>query len=98
MTEEQFSPKESLLLIRSMIDKTKQDISNNAIYFLVWGWITFIACVGQFLLKRVFEYEHHYRVWFLIIIGIIFSIYQGRREDKKQVTKTYVGDSIRALW
>jgi hypothetical protein len=98
MTEEQFSPKESLQLIRSMIDKTRQDISNNAIYFLVWGWITFIACAGQFVLKHIFEYPYHYRVWFLIIIGIIFSIYQGRKEDRMQGAKTYVGDSIKALW
>ena len=51
MTEEKFSPQESLRLIQSMIDKTKQDISDNSIYFLVWGWITFVACAGQFVLK-----------------------------------------------
>jgi hypothetical protein len=98
MTEEQLSPKESIQLIRSMIDKTKQSMSNNAIYYLVWGWITFIACAGQFVLKHVFEYPRHYMVWWIILIGIGFSIYQGRREVKKQITKTYVGDSIRALW
>lgn len=98
MTDERFSPKESLQLIQSMIDKTRQDLSNNGIYFLVWGWITFIACIGQFILKHIIEYPRHYMVWWIIIIGIVFSIYQGSKEGKKQKVKTYVGDSIKALW
>jgi hypothetical protein len=44
MAEEKFSPEQSLQLIQSMISKTKQDLSENGIYFLVWGWLTFIAC------------------------------------------------------
>jgi hypothetical protein len=98
MTEEQLSPQESLQLIRSMINKTKENISNNAIYYLVWGWITFIACVSQFMLKHVLEYPRHYMVWWIILIGVGFSFYQGRREHRKKVARTYVGDSIRALW
>lgn len=98
MTEEKFSPKESLQLIQSMIDKTKQDISDNSIYFLVWGWLTLLACTGQFILKHIYDYPKHYRVWWVIIIGIIFSIYQGTREEKKIKAKTYVGDSIKYLW
>jgi hypothetical protein len=98
MIEEKFSPKESLQLIQSMIDKTREDISNNAIYFLVWGWIIFIACVGQFVLKNVLDYPKHYHVWWITIIGIIFSIVQGVWEEKGQKVKTYVGESIKWLW
>lgn len=98
MNEQQFSPEQSLQLIRSMISKTKQDMSDNGIYFLVWGWLTFIACVGQFVLKNVFEYEHHYIVWTLVIVGIVFSIVQGMKDDKKQQVKTYVGESMKYLW
>jgi uncharacterized membrane protein YfcA len=98
MQQESFSPEQSLKLIQSMISKTKQDISDNSIYFLVWGWLTFIACTGQFILKHIFQYEKHYVVWTVIIIGILFSIYQGRKEDKKIKVKTYVDDSIKHLW
>src|SRR3982750_4263282 len=98
MSEENLSPSESLRLIQSMIDKTKQDISNNAIYFLVWGWISFIACTGQFILKHIYNYPKHYYVWWLVIPGIVFSIYYGSKEDKSKKVKTYVGDSIRYLW
>jgi len=39
MQEENLSPEQSLKLIQSMINKTKQDMSDNGIYFLVWGWL-----------------------------------------------------------
>ncbi len=98
MQQEKFSPEQSLQLIQTMISKTKQDMSYNSIYFLVWGWITFIACTGQFILKHILQYEQHYQVWWLVVIGIIFSIYQGIKDGKKQNAKTYVGDSIKYLW
>lgn len=95
---EEFSPKDSLQLIQSMIDKTRQDISDNGIYFLVWGWLTFLACSAQFILKHIYEYPRHYMVWLVVIIGVVFSIYQGTREEKKSKVKTYVGESIKFLW
>ena len=98
MAEENFSPQQSLQLIQSMIDKTKQDISNNGIYFMVWGWLTFIACTGQFILKHIYNYPKHYYVWWVVIIGVIFSIYYSIREEKKQKVKTYVSESIKYLW
>ena len=98
MTDEKFSPEQSLQLIQTMISKTKQDMSDNGIHFLVWGWITFIACTGQFILKNVFEYEHHYYIWSLIIVGIIFNIWHGIKSGKKERVRTYIGDSMKYLW
>jgi hypothetical protein len=98
MNQENFSPQESLRLIQSMITKTKKTFADNSIYFLVWGWITFLACAGQFVLKHIFEYEKHYIVWTMIFIGIFFSIYQGRKENKTVKAKTYIDESIKHLW
>lgn len=98
MSDVKFSPEQSLQLIQSMISKTKQDMSDNGIYFLVWGWLTFFACTAQFILKHVYEYEKHYLVWSVIVIGVIFSVYQGSKEDRKSKVKTYVGDSMKYLW
>ena len=98
MTNENFTPEQSLQLIRSMISKTKQNMSDNSIYFLVWGWLTFIACTGQFVLKNILRYEKHYLVWTVVFIGIAFSIYQSRREKAIIKAKTYVDDSMKHLW
>ncbi|HNR15761.1 MAG TPA: hypothetical protein PKG90_03745 [Chitinophagaceae bacterium] len=98
MTNENFTPEQSLQLIRSMISKTKQNMSDNSIYFLVWGWLTFIACTAQFVLKNIFQYEKHYLVWTVIIIGVAFSIYQGRKEGTSVKAKTYVDENMKHLW
>ena len=73
-------------------------MSDNSIYFLVWGWLTFFASTGQFALKNIFHYEKHYLVWLVVIIGIIFTIYQGRKEEKTSRATTYIDDSIKHLW
>ena len=98
MAEQSFSPEQSLQLIRNMISKTKQDMSDNSIYFLVWVWITLIACTGQFILKNILHNEKHYLVWLLVVPGIIFSIYQGVKDGKKRKASTYVGESMKHLW
>jgi hypothetical protein len=98
MTEENFSPEQSLRLIQSMISKTKQNMSDNSIYFLVWGWITFFACTAQFILKHIYQYEKHYMVWLITIIGILFSIYQGRKKNKGVKAKTYLDENMGYLW
>ena len=81
-----------------MIDKTRQEMSGNSHYFLVWGWITFAACIGQFILKHIMHYEKHYQVWMLILVGIVYSIYMGIREDRSRKVKTYISESMQYLW
>jgi hypothetical protein len=98
MEQENFSPQESLALIRSMITKTRKDMSDNSQYFLLWGWVTFIACTGQFILKNIIHYEKHYQVWWLVIPATIISVYMGIKERKKREASTYIGDSMKYLW
>lgn len=96
--EENFTPQQSLQLIQSMIGKAKARLSANSIYFLLWGWVTFAAIIGQFLLKVVFQYKHHYLVWFITIPTAILSIvYTGRTHTRRPV-KTYVGESMGYVW
>lgn len=98
MSEEKFSPEQSLRLIESMILKTRKNMSDNSIYFLVWGWLAFIACTLQFILKHVYAYEKHYLVWLLTLVGIGFSIYQGSKTKRTKKVTSYVDDSMRHLW
>ncbi|MGG9960163.1 hypothetical protein [Ferruginibacter sp. SUN106] len=98
MEEENFSPQDSLQLIQSMIAKTRRDMGDNSSHFLLWGWVTFAACTGQFILKNVLDYEKHYLVWLLIIPAIIFSAYLGIKERKKREAQTYIGESMKYLW
>jgi uncharacterized membrane protein YhaH (DUF805 family) len=81
-----------------MIAKTRRDMSDNSIYFLLWGWVTFAACTGQFVLKNLLHSEKHYLVWLLVIPATIFSAYLGMKEGKKREAQTYIGESMKYLW
>jgi hypothetical protein len=96
--EDKFSPEQSLQLIQQMITNTRQSMSDKSIYFLVWGWLTFAAFTGQFILKHVLNYEKHYLVWLVIIPGVIFSVYQGNKDKKQSRVRSYIDDSIGHLW
>ncbi len=98
MDNASLSPADSLQLIRSMIEKTRQEISDNSIYFLVWGWGAIIGCIGQFILKVVYHYPYHYRIWFITFICLAITIGLGIRRKKQQKVKTYVGESMGYLW
>ena len=95
--DKNFSPQESLQLIQSMIAKTKEDISKNSFNFLLWGWLAFLAILGQYLLKVIFEYEHHYIVWLVTFIGLGISIVYNRRKNRGHA-RTYIGESMAYLW
>ena len=93
-----FSAEESLLLIQNMIEKTRQDISAQSPYFLLWGWCAFLGCLSQFFLKVYFKYQHHYFAWFITIPCIIISLVFALRNRRRTRVKTYVNASMGYLW
>lgn len=96
--EENLSPQQSIHLIQSMISKTKSDLGGNRIYFLLWGWITFVAILSQFVLKVMLKYERHYLVWLITIPAVIVTIFYTGRKRRQPAVKTYVGESMSNLW
>lgn len=97
--EENFSPQDSIELIQSMITKTKANLGENRIYFLLWGWVTFTAIVSQFILKVVLRNGHHYLVWLIVIPTCIVSIMYSVRDSRRgRTVRTYVGESMGSLW
>ena len=96
--EDNFSPQQSLQVIQSMIEKTRANLSENSIYFLLWGWVTFGAILGQFFLKVVIGSQHHYLVWFITLpTAVITMVYSLRRHGRNSI-KTYAGESMGFLW
>ena len=94
MAEEQFSPEESLRVIRSMLDKTKRDLSEDSFYISLWGWLIFAAAVSEYLLMVIFKYPQHYIVWNLMWVGAVVSIVHAIRHSKKSKVKTYLNETM----
>lgn len=95
MTEEKFSPQESLFLIQSMIDKTKQNLRENSFYFLLWGWLVFAGALLHFSLMKFTDFRQPYLAWNLMWIGAVVSIIKGIKEGRSEAIKTYVGDTMK---
>lgn len=97
-TENDFSPSESLQLIQSMINNAKDSVADNSFYLLFWGWLVFGCCIAEFVLKNVFEYAAHYRVWWLMLIGgIVTTIYSSRQAKKAKVV-SFVDKALDITW
>lgn len=98
MAASNFSAEDSLRLIENMICKTRKDISYQSPYFLIWGWASFVASIGQFTLKVVFIYPYHYLVWLITIPCLIITFIYAARDSKRIKVKTYVSENMSMLW
>lgn len=95
MTEEQFTPEQSLHVIRSMIEKVKQDLSDNSFWLLLWGWLVLAAALTHYVLQVWIGYPHAYLAWNLMWIGAIISIVYGIRHERRAKVKTYMEETMR---
>ncbi len=93
-----FSPEESLQLIQSMINTTKNKFSDNSFYFLFWGWLVFICCIVQFILLKTYNYSYHYIVWLTMPIAGIISVLYGKNQSKKIKVKTFIDSATDYVW
>ncbi len=95
MKDENFSPEQSLRLIRSMIDKAKENVSDNSFFLLLWGWLVFAAALAHYILLVIVKWPYHYMSWNLMWVGAVISIVYGIRQDKKQKAKTYISETMK---
>jgi hypothetical protein len=98
MEEEKFSPEDSLQLIQSMIDKAKNTVADNSFYFLLWGWLVFIASILQFVMKVIFNSPYHYLSWCLMFVGLVASTWYGYHQHRQKRVRTYVEELLNYLW
>jgi hypothetical protein len=92
--------KESLEVIRDMIDRTKSNLRYQSPFYLIWGWLIFLAALLEYsLLTWMPEFTHHHVVWpVAILIGVASTIFlSARRTDSKRVT-TYADRALLYFW
>jgi hypothetical protein len=96
--DKEFSPRESLMLIRSMIETTKHSISDNSHYFLLWGWAVMIGCIVQYLLMSVFKSPYHYYAWLITLVAVVFQVIFLIKDKKKERVRTFINEAHAHLW
>ena len=98
MNEEKFSPEQSLHVIQSMIEKAKNQFSENGHLYLLWGWVIFFCSITQFILLKFVQYEKHYYVWMICWIVVIYQIFYLVKKQKAQRVKTYTDKMMSSIW
>lgn len=95
--EETLSPQLSLQIISQMIEKTKDNLRHNSFYFLLWGWLVFVAAAAQFILLQ-FELaspKDSSIVWNLMWAGVIGSIIYSIKKQRKKYVRSYIEETMR---
>ncbi len=98
MSEENFDPKQSLLLIESMINRAKDKFAEDGSMYLLWGWVVFICSLSQFILLHFFKYPNHYLVWMVLWIIVIYQVIYIRKRNRYKKVRTYTSYIIGYIW
>ncbi|MDQ3109075.1 MAG: hypothetical protein M3R17_04195 [Bacteroidota bacterium] len=86
---------ESLALITSMIKKTQGALQDNGFYFLLWGWLVFIASTGMYMLMKMGQQEISQYTWAILMpLGGLISGIRGWKDGKKRRAKTYTDEML----
>lgn len=91
---------EALQLIESVISKTKKDLADNGIFYLIWGWAVFIAALSHLVLELMpVAFMPSPFVWpiFMTAAGILSAIIAKKQYAKQQV-KSHAEDFIKTMW
>ena len=98
MREENFDPKESLMLIESMINRAKDKFAEDGSMYLLWGWTVFVCSLAQFILLHFYQSPYHYMVWMASWFVIIYQVIYMRRKYKEQKVRTYTSHILGYVW
>jgi hypothetical protein len=90
-TEKELTSEESFRIITEMIQTAQSGIKDNGFFYLLWGWLVFIACISQYLLLYVINTSYNWIGWAVLMpLGGLVSTIYGSRMGKKEKVKTYL--------
>ena len=95
--DEKMTPEESLLLITSVIEETKQRFQENGHIIILWGTLIFIVMVSQYIFVLLGWYKLFDIAWTCILFplgGIYTFIYGWKKHKKNNVPRTIIGNLI----
>jgi len=98
-------------IIEDMLYTAKKEVKDNGAFFLLWGWLVFIAAMGQLAMhwlgysQKALMVTEHFGIeldgitWLILMpLGGILSIIISRKEQKQEKVKTWFDDVMKYLW
>jgi len=88
--EKQLNEQESLALIQRMIQSAQKGVGDSGFYFLLWGWLVFVASASCYTFVKLELYEYAWWPWAILMpLGGIASFIYGWKVESKKKVKTY---------
>lgn len=100
MIERNFTPEESLLLISKTIEETKQRFQENGHIIILWGSLTFIVVLSQYVLSLLGLHKLFDIMWTSILfpLGAIYTfLYVRKKVKKNNIPKTFLSRILGAM-
>jgi len=98
MQDESITQQESLAIIESMINKAKNQFSENGFAYLLWGWVILFCSSSQFVLQHLFHFSRHYLVWTLTWLALAVQFFYYARKKRQRTVRTYTGEIAGYVW
>jgi hypothetical protein len=98
MQDQNFSPKDSLQLIDSMINQAKNRFSENGFLYLLWGWMIFFCATGHFILIQLQWVKRPEMIWATWLLAFVFQVIYLSKKKRKEKVKSYSQDIISYIW
>lgn len=99
MEKKQFDENESLKTIQAMIESAKAEMKDDGFFYLLWGYLVFIASLSNFFLLYNLHPSKAALVWSVIMsAGWIFTIIRVIRKEKRITVRTHVHKVMSYLW
>ncbi len=90
--------KKQLDFIEEMMSTAKGNLADSSIFYLIWGWLVFIAASTNYYLLEHTDYESHWIAWpYLMGLGGILSVIVGMKKSKEQKVKTKIDKLLQHL-
>ena len=95
LTDKPLNEQESLKIIEQMIARAKNDMHDNGVMYLLWGYLVLIAALSNYILQFIVEYKYFWLPWAILMpLGGLISMILGPRMNKKEKVKTYVSEFL----
>ena len=98
---ERFDEKDSLRIIREMIEVSRKKLRNDGILIIIWGWCLFYSYMHRYLISKILFSNMQVRAfksvgWIISLFAVGATIYYLWQQRQK--VQTYIGLSIRYVW
>lgn len=93
------SSEKQIKLIEEMIANAKGNVREDSVFYLLWGWLVFVAAAINYVLLNFTDFHSPWIAWmYLMITGGVVSAIIGYKRGKSKKVRTYPERALKYLW